>query len=123
MVQCAEQTPGHAGPGPACGACIDNTHGSVPGHAGPGPALTDANCPIDTELRKLSIAAITVDAITICILGFISSPKFPIWDKPLLGGYLSFLTSVNLFPNINTDERTLRPDCQFGSLIRLFLKP
>jgi hypothetical protein len=36
-----------------------------------------------TLLGKLSVAATTIDAITIWILGFISSPKFPIWDKPL----------------------------------------
>ena len=64
MVQRTEQTPGHAGPGPACGASI-------------GPSLTNANCPIDTALGKLSIAATTVDIITIWILVFISSPRIP----------------------------------------------
>jgi hypothetical protein len=47
-----------------------------------GPALINANCPIDTAVVKLNIAATTAAAITIWILGFISSPKFPIWDKP-----------------------------------------
>ena len=57
-------------PGPICGT-VATTQGSVPGHIGPGPALTNANCPADTTLGKLSIAATTIDATTIWILGFI----------------------------------------------------
>jgi hypothetical protein len=110
MVQRTEQTPGHAGPGPACGASI-------------GPALTNANCPIDTALGKLSIAATTVDIITIWILVFISSPRIPDLGQAFLS-YRSFLTSVNLFPNIHTDkEPRLRPDRPFGSLIPNLKKP